>query len=85
MRNNRFSLSAFNGSILATKLPFFALRPLKSSLEAIDAANARSVQALAGLNIARQRKAIIEEVRLEVTEAPGWLDEVANLLAHRKG
>jgi flagellin-like hook-associated protein FlgL len=55
-------------------------KALRSAMEAVDTANNRMRQVLAGLNDPEQRTAIAEEVQQELAEAPGWLDEVADLM-----
>ncbi|SOB75328.1 hypothetical protein SAMN04488490_0903 [Marinobacter sp. LV10R510-11A] len=58
----------------------FMAKALKSAMNDVDAANARVRETLAGLDDPAKRKAIDQEVRQEVAESPGWMDEVADLL-----
>jgi hypothetical protein len=53
---------------------------LKTAMNAVDLANVKALETLAGLNDPALRQAIADEVRHEVAETPGWLDEVACLI-----
>lgn len=55
-------------------------KAINAALEAVEAANTRVLQAVAGLDDPAQRKAVMEEVRQEVAANPGFLDEVADLV-----
>lgn len=54
-------------------MPEHIEKPLNSALKAVDLANARVIQLFADLNDPARRKRIVEEVRQEVAEAPGFL------------
>lgn len=54
---------------------------LKSAMKAVETADTRVRETLEGLNDPEQRMIVSEEVRQELAEAPGWLDEVADLIA----
>ncbi|BES73841.1 hypothetical protein RE428_48590 (plasmid) [Marinobacter nanhaiticus D15-8W] len=53
---------------------------INAALEAVEVANTRVLQVMAGLDDPAQRKAVMEEVRQEVAANPGFLDEVADLV-----
>lgn len=52
-----------------------------SALKAVESTNERVDQALASLKDVNRRAAIILEVRQELDENPGFLDEVSKLMA----
>lgn len=54
---------------------------LKSAMAAVDASNVQIGQTLASLADSEQRSAIAKKVQQEVADNPGFLDEVAELMA----
>lgn len=54
---------------------------LKSAMAAVDASNVQIRQMLVSLADSEQRSAIAKKVQQEVADNPGFLDEVAELMA----
>lgn len=54
---------------------------IESAMKAVEAADTRVRQTLEGLNSPEQRMTVVEEVRQELAEAPGWLDEIAAMVS----
>lgn len=54
---------------------------LTSAIKAVEAADIRVCEALAGLNDSVQKTAVVDDVLQELSDSPGWLDEVVDLVS----